>query len=227
MPTYTLQIEMLSDTTFGRGDGVAGGVDAEVQHDSLGLPSISGRSLKGLLVNAAADILYALNQIEDGRWRAAAERLFGVSGQTQETSDLLIIGNATFAPDLVEYLRHEKSISREDILNSVTAIRRQTAIDAESGAPCDESLRSMRVVMREQIFYAPLQFTREPTNDEKAFIAACVLSLRRMGTGRTRGRGHVSVCINNAPQEAEKFATAQIQDITESWFASFKQEVTA
>ena len=227
MSTYTLQIKLLSDTTFGRGDGVAGGVDAEVQHDSLGLPSISGRSLKGLLVNAAADILYSLNQVEAGTWHAVAERLFGVSGQTQNPSDLLIIGNATFAPDLVEHLRHEKSLSREDILNSVTAIRRQTAIDAESGAPRDESLRSMRVVVREQTFYAPLQFTRDPSNDEKAFLAACVLSLRRMGTGRTRGRGHVSVCISDAPQDAEKFAAAQIQDLTSIWFVPFKHEVTA
>lgn len=227
MPTYTLQIKLLSDTTFGRGDGVAGGVDAEVQHDPLGLPTISGRSLKGVLVNAAADVLYALNQTEGGKWYKAAESLFGISGQTQKPSGLLILGNAAFAPDLAAYLRYENSLSREDVLESVTAIRRQTAIDAESGAPRDESLRSMRVVTREQIFYAPLQFTREPSEDEKAFLAACVLSLRRMGTGRTRGRGHVEVRLSDAPQDAENFAAAQIQDLTPNWFALFKKEVTA
>lgn len=227
MTIYTLQIQLLSDTTFGRGDGVVGEVDAEIQHDELGLPVISGRSLKGLLVNGAAEILSVLSRKQQERWNLVAERLFGISGQTQKPSDLLTIGNATFAPDLVEYLHYEDALSREEILNSVTAIRRQTALNVETGVPKDESLRSMRVVLREQSFYAPLQFSNDPSESEKAFFAACVYSLRRMGTGRTRGRGCVAVCITDAPQEADKYSMAKIQDLTAAWFAPFKQEVTA
>ena len=41
---YWLKIDLLSDTTLGRGDGVAGVVDAEVQHDAYGLPYLSGKT---------------------------------------------------------------------------------------------------------------------------------------------------------------------------------------
>lgn len=46
---YSIKIKLLSDTTFGRGDGVAGLVDQEVEHDQYGFPFLRGRTLKGLL----------------------------------------------------------------------------------------------------------------------------------------------------------------------------------
>lgn len=37
MTRYILQIKLESDAAFSRGDGVAGTVDSEVQHDQNGL----------------------------------------------------------------------------------------------------------------------------------------------------------------------------------------------
>ena len=44
-----ISVELLSDTTLGRGEGMAGLVDADVEHDELGLPFLGGKTLKGLL----------------------------------------------------------------------------------------------------------------------------------------------------------------------------------
>lgn len=41
--TLWLKFTLLSDTAFGRGDGVAGLVDAEVLHDPYGLPYLGGK----------------------------------------------------------------------------------------------------------------------------------------------------------------------------------------
>lgn len=49
MTIYKMKIQLLSDTTFGRGDGVAGLIDQEVEHDADGFPYLRGRTLKGLL----------------------------------------------------------------------------------------------------------------------------------------------------------------------------------
>jgi len=68
MPIYTLELELLSDTTPGRGEGVAGLVDAEVQHDELGLPVISGRALKGCCERVRCDSARAGANRE---WRVA------------------------------------------------------------------------------------------------------------------------------------------------------------
>ncbi|MBK8024610.1 MAG: hypothetical protein IPK19_25090 [Chloroflexi bacterium] len=40
-PDLSLEVRLISDTTFGRGDGIAGVVDQEVEHDaSTGLPIV-------------------------------------------------------------------------------------------------------------------------------------------------------------------------------------------
>jgi len=62
MMTFLLKFTLESDATFGRGDGVAGVVDSEVQHDPYGFPYLGGRALKGLLGDECANILFALEQ---------------------------------------------------------------------------------------------------------------------------------------------------------------------
>ncbi len=92
MPSYQLRLTLLSDATFGRGDGVAGLVDAEVQHDDVGLPFLGGRTLKGLLGAECADIVYALERgrpDQAERWRTAEKRLFGRSGAALEGQSIL------------------------------------------------------------------------------------------------------------------------------------------
>jgi len=45
MKVLTLTLQLKSDATFGRGEGVAGWVDVEVQHDPYGLPFLGEHSL--------------------------------------------------------------------------------------------------------------------------------------------------------------------------------------
>jgi len=198
-----LTFTLLSDTTFGRGDGVVGEVDAEVQHDELGLPYFGGRTLKGVLVMECADLLFALNQSESGRWWNAAAMLFGLPGSTEKATGALIVGDACLPSELCEAVRFATSKGRkapllaEQILASLTTIRKQTANDVATGAPQDETLRAMRVVLRKTTFTAPLRFRIEVGDDELALLAACVQALRRLGTGRHRGRGEVEAHLTN------------------------------
>ena len=61
MPTeLKMEITLLSDVTFGRGDGVAGLIDAEVEHDEYGMLYLRGRTLQGLLVEECANIFMRL-----------------------------------------------------------------------------------------------------------------------------------------------------------------------
>jgi CRISPR/Cas system CMR subunit Cmr4 (Cas7 group RAMP superfamily) len=73
-------IRLISDSAFGRGDGVIGVVDSEVEHDkATGLPIIKGRTIKGLLVESCADLLYAIGLQNDAfhaELEASAARLF-------------------------------------------------------------------------------------------------------------------------------------------------------
>lgn len=221
MKPYTLEIKLLSDATLGRGDGVAGLVDAEVQHDAYGLPYLGGRALKGLLGAECADIVYALSIAcpeQTERWQAVEQRLFGKQGSTLQDEAILQVGAAQLPADLraavAQDVRRE-TLTREQVLDTLTALRRQTAMDPETGAPKKETLRTMRVVLRGTVLDARLDFSREPTVDDLALLAACVKAFRRAGIGRNRGRGKL---------EAE-LRDAKGQVVTDKHFSDFRKAV--
>ncbi len=219
--SYRLQLRLLSDTTFGRGDGVAGLVDAEVQHDTLGMPFLGGRSLKGLLGAECADIVYALepdDSTEMGRWRVTEYRLFGDIGSALQGAANLRIGPAELPADLRAAIAEDidkERVTSQEVLESLTALRRQTSMDALSGAPKQETLRTMRVIIRETILEAVISFMEPPTSDELFLLGACVKALRRGGTGRNRGRGRLIAKLFNS----------DAIDVTNELFSGFQVAV--
>ncbi len=233
MNDYTLEIETLSDTVFSMGAGVSGSVDVEIQHDESGLPALSGRSIKGLLVNMCSEILYVLPAHKLEKWQKAAQRLFGSRGDLSDDDGVLIC-DATMAPDLRAALdyrvrRNLPVPSRQEVLNALTDIRWQTAIN-ELGAPRDETLRATRVLLRGQVLYAPLIMPSEAGMPEKSLLAACVLSLRRAGLGRGRGKGKIQMRITERPLAADLYASTAdkpFENLALTWFKTFKDEVLA
>ena len=190
-----LKLQLLSDTTLGRGDGVAGLVDIEVQHDEYGCPYLQGRTLRGLLVEECANILHALElQNKAVEWTPSAHKLFGNPGSTHEDMAFLKIGDAGLPTDLQHAIRSEVlkgTITPQEVLESLTSIDQQTAMNPMAGAPKDGSLRSLRVILRNTIMISRLTFLGKPEANDLGLVSACVMALRRMGTSRNRGRGEV------------------------------------
>ncbi len=222
MKKMYVRITLKSDATFGRGEGVAGLVDEEVEHDpETGLPYLRGRSLKGLLVEECANILYALERQNSevlARLKQAARFLFGQPGSTLDDDAYMHVGPALLPKALskaVEAHIKRKELTPPEVLESLAAIRRQTAVDEETGTPEEGSLRSIRVVLRETPFIASLDFDEAPDEEAKALLAACVLSLRRAGLGRNRGRGRLRARLLDENKS----------DITEACFQRFCQLV--
>lgn len=240
MDPLLLRFTLQSDATFGRGDGVAGLVDEEVQHDEFGLPYLSGRTLKGLLAEECAEILFSLEQVKPNeikQWKDAAQFLFGSSGSGDESARMHV-GDAQLPSDLraaiardfvqlQEKLRDKKESERERafglkrgaILESLTALRRQTAMDA-SGAPKKETLRTMRVIVRGTPFEARLDFV-DPGDEQLAqnagaLLAACIKALRRAGSGKNRGRGRL---------HADLYPLEGAPAVTDQLFTRFRQAV--
>ncbi|MCU0552275.1 MAG: RAMP superfamily protein [Leptolyngbya sp. Prado105] len=202
MSIYRIQIKLLSDTTFGRGDGVSGLIDQEVEHDSDGFPYLRGRTLKGLL-SEECDNLIATLQTERQHWEHLAARLFGVAGSTEHKMSIMHVGDACLPLDLrtAVALQSTRSITSTEILESLTTIRRQTAIACETGVADHNSLRSARVVLRDLCFIASLFFDTQPTEEMVSLLAAGVAALRRVGSGRNRGRGHVQCQLLDSSDE--------------------------
>jgi hypothetical protein len=200
MRRLQLHLCLESDATFGRGEGLAGLVDEEIEYDvATGLPFVRGRTLKGLLVEECANVLFALQVAGSPvppMLKSAAERLFGRPSSGLEGAALVHFGPALLPQQLREAVRSEimrDTLKPAVVLEALTTIRRQTAVNEEIGASATGSLRSMRVVLRETSFWAWLDFANDPTKDDLALLAACVLSVRRGGIGRNRGRGRLNL----------------------------------
>ena len=226
MSTYIFKIKLLSDTTFGRGDGVAGLVDQEVEHDRYGFPYLRGRTLKGLLSEECDNLIAVLpDDNQRQHWQEVANCLFGVPGSTLESQAKLHVGDACLPDDLRKAIAkqldseqdkkrrnpsYKPALTSTDILESLTTIRRQTAIDPADGAPTEHSLRSARVILRELPFESKLLFKTELKKDSEddrdilALLAVGTLALRRMGSGRNRGRGHVQCSLHDSIDEMTK-----------------------
>ena len=231
MVTYQLKIHLLSETTFGRGDGVAGAVDQEVVHDQYGFPFLRGRTLKGVLSEECDGIVALLPG--QARWNRALSYLFGKAGSLAMTEALWYYGDAML-PELlrrkVMLQQHNNELQPRDILHSLTTIRRQTAIDPGSGTPDTHSLRTARVLIRKLTFTSQLTAV-EPHNDQQSIdnseqgrsiddelmlLAAGCRALRHIGAARTRGRGHIRCSLHDQNNK----------DITETLIASLKKVVT-
>ncbi|MCB8944041.1 MAG: hypothetical protein H6658_09830 [Ardenticatenaceae bacterium] len=202
-----LHIELLSEATFGRGDGITGYVDQEIEYDAAtGLPFIRGRTIKGLLVEECANIFYVLgNSVQE--LTKAAQFLFGSPGSGLESQAGMHIGAARMPNDLRQAIlyavREEKSLRADEVLATLTDLRRQTAVDHSSGVPDDGSLRTMRVLRRGIALQADITFNRELTSLERALLSACVAAWRRGGTGRNRGRGRLKAYLDSPAQQAK------------------------
>jgi hypothetical protein len=209
MPVETLMLKfkLLSVTTFGRGDGLPGQVDTEVEQDLYGLPFLRGRALRGLLAEEMESLLHALGvdraqpQRDEKKkeWKDAGDRLLGVGGRMTDETGVMHVGDACL-PDgvrrLVAVSMDERKLAPAEVLESLTAIRRQTAM-TPFGAPEPASLRAMRVVLPGTLFEAQLTFD-EPLQDfDKALLAATALAWRRAGAGRNRGRGSLRAWIQD------------------------------
>ena len=219
MRRLQLPLHLESDTTFGRGEGLAGLADEEIEYDAAtGLPFVRGRTLKGLLVEECANLMFALEKASSPALTAlekSAGRLFGRPGSDLQSAALLHFGPALLPEELIAAVR--SAIERDElkpaiVLESLTAIRRQTAINEESAAPEEGSLRSMRVVLRNTSFRAWLDFAEDPEENDLALLAACALSVRRGGVGRNRGRGRLSLGLLD-----------EGENIAQRYFERFKQ----
>lgn len=210
-PPRTLCIELLSDTTFSRGEGTAGAVDAEVEHDAYGMPYIGGKSIRGLLRDCWLTMQSHFPELHE-----AAARVLGHS-QSLEDACRLRISDAVLPGNLRDVVCHaiersEHPIAPSTMLEAFTTVRFQTAEDRVTGAPDATTLRSSRVVLRGIVFESRLSWLDEyrPTTDDLQVLALCASSCRQGGLLRNRGRGHLRVTLEGDLEQTRRYLEAAV-----------------
>ena len=182
-------ITLKSDLCVGSGFSYAGTVDSDICFTDGGLPYIPARRIKGCLKECAEMIS-----------SEHIEQIFGTRGN--DSSGSLRLSDA-YLKDNQEYLAQLRQLrnseyrdifSTQAVLNQLTYVKAQTAINKESGKAEDNSLRFMRVVNHyakenvENVFI--LEFEIDKIYKEE--ISRIFKALRNIGMNRNRGLGAVS-----------------------------------
>jgi hypothetical protein len=203
----TLRIELLSDATFSRGEGTAGVVDTEVEHDEFGMPFLGGKTLRGLLRDSWLSMSGHFPDLAE-----AAERVLGRS-QALDDSCRLRIGDAFLpfpvrAAVRVAIEREHSPLSPQVVLAAFTSIRYQTAENRMTGAPETTTLRSSRVVLRGFLLESQLSWLDgyEPHTEDLRVLALCALATRHGGLLRNRGRGHICMTLDGDLKRTRQYA---------------------
>ncbi len=189
-----LQVELLSEAAFSRGEGTAGMVEMEVEHDPWGVPFVGGRTLRGLLRDSWLSMARHFPELKE-----AALRVLGRS-RTLDERCCLRIGDALLPSALRRAARRaverdDNPLSAHTILEGLTAVRHQTAEERISGAPAETTLRSCRVMLRGLEFHARLHWLEAPRAEDLQVLALCALATRHGGLARNRGRGHLRLTL--------------------------------
>jgi len=191
------KIEMLSDWHCGTGLTEGADIDLICIKDDNGLPIIPGKTLKGLLKEAA---MYYKNYTEDKEWEEFLNKGFGMQTKNekdqQDNQDAgddrdanqseqgkFYFSNATLSKNVAD-----KLIEKEQEKNKISTLYRyisSTAID-NKGIAKEHSLRKIEVVVPLTLF---AEIDGIENNSEADKLENCFKLVKRLGSNRNRGLG--------------------------------------
>lgn len=167
------KIEFFSNWHCGSGLAAGADVDALVIKDQNGLPYVPGRTIKGLLRDAATELGYAEDCIK---------KVFGMAGERNNQAGSAFFSNAVLSDF------EAREINRGLLASHLYQTFASTAID-DNGIAEDNSLRKIETVVPCTLYGTISGID----NADEAMIKEAMSFIKRMGTGRNRGYGRCKI----------------------------------
>jgi len=176
------------------GSGLSGGAEADdsVIRDADGLPFVPGKTIKGLLRDAALE----MRSVDEGMDGECADALFGYQGteESKEGRKTLLkrthAGSASFSN--AEMLPEEREDAKVGLSPYLYDILSSTSIDPKSGTAQQQTLRSIEVtvpiVLEGRIVFSG-------GDPEKQLLLDCLKWVRAAGAHRNRGLGRCAFTV--------------------------------
>ena len=213
MSTRYLRLTFDSDWHVGSGAGIPGSVDRQVLRDEEGFPYVPGKTLTGVLRDAAewiadvrdADTRDAAEQVagaqgaaekKDQQWKKALIGLFGEQPESHggtpggfASGAAVGIGSAELSRDLRNYVQELRESSGPDLRAAFFTVRPGVKINRATGRALEDHLYSTERV-RGCTLYAPVKYLRGSlSEDEEKLLEDAIRAVRRLGGKRRRGGG--------------------------------------
>ncbi len=181
--TIEYQITFFSDWHCGSGLSGGFGIDQLVILDKNGLPFIPGRTLKGLLRDAAEN-LSDLDQPNQTSWNIFINKVFGTKKGAAEVNYITascFFSDGQLPADIRNHLSDHK-----DLKHFIFRESSSTAID-RNGLATEHSLRVKQTVIPLTIMADISSFPGDDDFENK--LSSCMKWIKRLGVNRNRGLG--------------------------------------
>ncbi len=174
------KIEFFSNWHCGSGLAAGADVDALVVKDAEGLPYVPGKTIKGLLREAAEELNGTTSLLN---------RIFGLPGEAKlSETNTTRVGESFFGNAI---LPEGAAIVSSNLTPHLYQTFSSTSIDEKSGTAKDNTLRRIETVV-------PCSLEGEIRNVPEggtALIEEAMQFIKRMGTGRNRGYGRCKISV--------------------------------
>lgn len=205
MKTMTIKAQFHSYWHIGTGRGAGKHLDALVEKDESGLPYVSGKTIKGLLRDAAfkLDTWQGTNNVD---------LLFGSrtndEGESQDETKPGILRFSNLELEEKEFL---SQTGQENLVSNLYQVMTNTAIDQNTGSAKENSLRTMEVVIPVTLkgtvqIINPIgegahQDAQRNFKEIDSQLSKYASLVTHIGANKNRGFGRVTLQINELGQE--------------------------
>lgn len=199
-----------SDWHIGSGSGIPGSLDRQVLRDDQGLPYVPGKTLTGIIRDAAEWIAATRDRTEGEyahRWTDTVSSLFGVqtpdqSGKQERCNNCqpaaMGISSAVFSPEMQAYFKENP-----EILPLLFISQSGVMIDRKTGVSATDHLFLTEKVRQGCDLFATMRFNRMLTDDENKLLADAIRGVRRIGGKRRRGGGKCTLSLSDIETKSE------------------------
>ena len=181
-------------------------VDVDMLVDSMGIPYIPAKRFRGVLYESALEVIEMVESTEDREKckslnRNVLDELFNrgheESDVVLEVEDLYIKGYDSLKEELeLLHKAFPSVVTKKSIRNAYTTLRYETAIDETTGVVKDGSLRTIRVMDREdQVFEGHITIHNGNENYTR-LLAVALQNTKNIGYKRNRGFGRIQCTMD-------------------------------
>ena len=196
MQGYVVKIKSLTDIMPGSGESIPGIIDSDVRYDELGLPYMNAKTIKGHLREAMEQILAVTGSRFAG---ITADSLLGGSDPAGDSriakirvSDMKL---SKAVRNTIQDAEFSGSVTKEEILDSLTQIYASTKISEKTGTAEAHTLRKYRMLKKGLLFETRIE-AEGLSGKEEELLFMSVRAIQHIGTLKSKGKGSVLCTIH-------------------------------
>ena len=186
MQEYVVKVKSLTDIMPGSGESIPGIIASDIRYDALGLPYMNAKTVKGHLREVTGGRVAGItaDSLLGGSDLAGGSRIAKI-----RVSDMKL---SKAVRDVIQDAEMSGSVTKEEILDSLTQVYASTKISGKTGTAEAHTLRKYRLLKKGLLFEVVME-AEDLSRKEEELLFMSVRAIQHIGTLKSKGKGSV-VC---------------------------------